>query len=179
MRIGIDLDDTINNLVDVWLEEYNRDYNDTLKIEDITFWDFAKYVKCENKIYDYLNNGKLFKKVSIKNGVYDSLLKLSKDNELFIVTANFNYGKETCDDKVNFVRKYLPFINVNNIIFISHKYLLNLDLLIDDGIHNLENFKGIKVLFERPWNTSWNSYNYKINKWDDNIVDIINNLKKV
>ena len=30
-KIGIDLDSTLNNLNDVWLDRYNKDYNDDIK----------------------------------------------------------------------------------------------------------------------------------------------------
>lgn len=178
MKIGVDLDDVCNNLVSAWLEKYNEDYDDNVKIEDIKTWCIYEYVKCGKDIFKYLNDGKLYKSLSIKDNAANIIEKLCKDNDVYIVTANYNYGKEVCDDKINFIRKYLPFIDINNVIFTSHKYLLDLDVLIDDGLHNFEGFKGIKVVFDRPWNQLSNNCHNRMMKWDDEIIKFIDRYAK-
>ena len=64
LKLGIDLDDTVNSLVETWLSRYNSDYNDNVKIEDIKTWDIADYTKIGKSFYAYLDSG-IFKNLSI------------------------------------------------------------------------------------------------------------------
>ncbi len=59
-KIGIDLDSTLNNLNDVWLDRYNKDYNDDIK--HFEKWDATYNLKpeCSVKIYDYLKEPGFF-----------------------------------------------------------------------------------------------------------------------
>ena len=176
LKIGIDLDDTINNLVEVWIDRYNKDYSDNLKIEDIETWDIGDYSKIGKNFYNYLGDGETFKNLSVKDGAANIIEKLCEQHEVYIVTANASYNKGVCDDKVNFIKKFMPFFPIKNIIFINNKSLLNLDILIDDGLHNFEGFKGFKkVVFNRPWNTTNPQPPfYRMYRWDNIIIDKIN-----
>ena len=176
MRIGIDLDDTINNLVDAWLKKYNLDYNDNVSIYDIKSWDIGDYTKAGKGFYAYLDGG-IFKNLTIKDGAANIIEKLCEQHEVYIVTANASYNKGVCDDKVNFIKKFMPFFPIKNIIFVNNKSLLDLDVLIDDGLHNFVNFKGTRFVFDRPWNqvdVNNNLYDYRIYYWDEKIIKLIN-----
>ena len=176
MRIGIDLDDVCNDLVFKWIECYNADYNDTLSIEDVKSWDIADYTKIGKDFYKYLGNERLFKMLSINDGAANIIEKLCQQHEVYIVTANASYNKGVCDDKVNFVKKFMPFFPIKNIIFINNKSLLDLDVLIDDGLHNFEGFKGAKVVFDRPWNQDYSKpskYDWRIVNWNVGVLSII------
>lgn len=148
-KIGIDLDSTLNNLEEVWLKRYNKDYKDNIK--EWSQWDMEKVVKkeCGNKIYDYLHEPGFFLNLDIKPNAKNVVESLSKDYELYIVTA---YSPDTCMDKTKWVEKHGLNIDVKNIIFINNKGLLDLDYLIDDGPHNFENFKGTGLVFDMPYN---------------------------
>lgn len=173
LKIGIDLDDTINSLVEIWLSLYNSDYNDNVKIEDIKTWDIGDYTKAGKDFYKYLGDGEAFKNLTIKDGAANIIEKLCEQHEVYIVTANASYNTGVCDDKVNFIKKFMPFFPIKNIIFINNKSLLDLDVLIDDGLHNFEGFKGIKIVFNRPWNRIQFG-DYRMYNWDEEILDMIN-----
>lgn len=176
LKVGIDLDDVCNNLVEVWLSRYNSDYNDNVKIEDIKTWDIGDYTKAGKDFYKYLGDGETFKNLSIKDGAAETIEKLCKQHEVYIVTANASYNTGVCDDKVNFIKKFMPFFPIKNIIFINNKSLLDLDVLIDDGLHNFEGFKGKKVVFDRPWNQDYSKpikYDWRVVDWDISVLSII------
>ena len=174
MRIGIDCDDVINNLVEVWIEKYNLDYNDNIKIEDIKTWDIGDYTKAGKDFYKYLGDGETFKNLSIKDGAAEVIEKLCENNEVYIVTANASYNTGVCDDKVNFIKKFMPFFQIKNIIFINNKSLLDLDVLIDDGLHNFEGFKGRKIVFDRPWNRDYKERHWRMPEWNEKLINAIN-----
>ena len=64
------------------------------------------------------------------------------------------YVAEACLDKVNWIKKYLPNIKTENIIFINDKSLIDLDYLIDDGPHNIQSFSPLKegIIYDMPYN---------------------------
>jgi 5'(3')-deoxyribonucleotidase len=174
LKIGIDLDDTINSLVSTWLEKYNKDYNDDVKIEDLKTWDIGDYTKAGKDFYKYLGDGETFKNLSIKDGAANIIEKLCENNEVYIVTANDSYNTGVCDDKVNFINKFMPFFPIKNIIFINNKSLLDLDVLIDDGLHNFMGFKGTKIVFDRPWNRDYKEHHWRMTEWSEKVLNAIN-----
>lgn len=161
-KIGIDLDSTLNNLTDVWIELYNKDYNDNL--EYFLNWDSHNDVKseCGKKIYDYLLIPQLFYNLDINPNAKDVVEFLSKHYKLYIVTA---YIPTSCNDKVNWVKKYLPEFDINNIIFINDKSILELDYLIDDGPHNIEGFKGKGIIYDRQYNKYLGDTYTRVENW--------------
>lgn len=164
-KIGIDLDTTLNNLEEKWVKEYNKDYHDNLK--EFDRWDTENTVKpeCGTKIFDYLHKPGFFRDLEIKPNAKNVVDFLSEHYELYIVTA---YSPDTCLDKANWVKDKDIAIDQRNIIFINNKNLLKLDYLIDDGPHNIENFKnGTPIIFDMPYNRYLNSkeYPYRYNNW--------------
>ena len=49
LKIGIDIDGTINNMCECVLKVYNEDSGDNLKVEDITNYYIENFVKEEYK----------------------------------------------------------------------------------------------------------------------------------
>lgn len=150
-KIGIDLDTTLNNLMEHWLDCYNKDYNDNLKQWDT--WAVDKHVKpeCGVKIFDYLTKPSFFYNLDIKQNAVEVIDFLMLHFDVYIVTA---YLPETCLDKANWVKKSIPNLKLENIIFINNKSLLDLDFLIDDGPHNIESFSPLKeaIIYDMPYN---------------------------
>ena len=154
--IGIDLDDVCNELCKKWmLEDYNKEYNDTLQLSDMTGWDVEAYIKpeCGKKIYEILLRPGYFFDLSPKEYAQEITKDLSKYYDLFVVTA---YHPKTVMDKVAWIEKYFPHINSKQIIFCNNKGLIKTDYLIDDGGHNIMDYYnngGLNpIVFDRPWN---------------------------
>lgn len=167
--IGIDLDSTLNNLDDIWLEFYNKDYNDNLIRENLTNWDIASIVKpeCGQKMFDYLLQPGFFKNLGIQQNAYEVTKWLSNLFDLYIVTA---YHPKTCFDKAQWVEKFLPHIPVKNIIFCNHKGLIRTNFLIDDGGHNIIDFNesnrfGMPIVFNAPWNQHLGNKFIRVKDW--------------
>jgi len=173
-KIGIDLDSTLNNLTDVWVDLYNKDYNDNLKY--FLTWDSHNDVKpeCGRKIYDYLLKPQLFFDLDINPNAQEIVNFLSKHYKLYIITA---YIPSSCVDKVNWVRKYLPELE-NDIVFINDKSILELDYLIDDGPHNLKTFKGTGIVYDRQYNKYLGDKYPRVNNWKDVEMFFTNELIK-
>jgi len=151
IRIGIDLDDTLNNLMDHWLDRYNLIYDDNLKPSDIPVWEISEYVKpeCGMKIFKLLEG--IFRNLGIQEGAADVVNQLlEKPNvEVYIVSA---YYRTACLDKAEWVKEYLPNFPQTNVIFCHPKHLLKLDYLIDDSPYNHRGFDGEYLIFDTAHN---------------------------
>ena len=60
--LALDIDSVLADLMPVWVERYNIDYNDNLTVKKIKDWDMSRFVKpeCGKKIFDYLNDPNLY-----------------------------------------------------------------------------------------------------------------------
>lgn len=172
LSIAVDLDSTLNNLDVVWfLEDYNKFYNDNLVAEDIIDWDPLVYVKpeCGNKIFDILKTPGYFYNLGIKDKWTIAGFKLLCDNyDVYIVSS---CKPETIVDKINWVKKHLPFFNTENFIACHPKHIINCDYLIDDGPHNFEKYENKGIVIDMPYNRKLEKDNViRVSGWDD-IVD--------
>jgi 5'-nucleotidase len=163
MVIAIDVDGTIADLVEEWLHRYNVDYDDDLTPGDITSWDTSQFVKpeCGKKIFQYLNDPTLYDDVlPIKDSLEVIAALRSAGHRVFFATAT---NTNQMVPKMLWLERH-GFVNVEygivckDYIPVQDKSLIRADLLIDDGIHNLEVFVRRKILFSQPWNKSDSEY---------------------
>lgn len=164
LTIAVDLDTTLNNLEEVWIDRYNKDYNDTLTPDDLVVWDTSNIVKpeCGKKVYDYLNEPGFFLSLAIKKDARRVMEYLQTFADVYIVTA---YHHKSCSDKGDWVEKYLPNFNLRNLVFLNDKFMFNADILIDDGAHNIEAYKHDVILFNAPHNQHLEDRFIRLHNW--------------
>lgn len=181
MRIGIDIDDTI---CDSWLQvretmckDFNKDINEIIKskkvYEQITDLTFDEYQKYASTVFT-----KLLKDTPLKPNVKKVLDELSKENEIYFITARL----DTCyKDAYKFSKEYLDKNKIPYKKIIANAEEkgkickeLGIDIFIDDGRNNCENVSiyGIKaILFENYYNSDETRFK-KIKNWNE-IINII------
>jgi len=163
MIIACDGDGITCDLHPEWLRRYNRDYNDTLTVEQWLSWDAHKYVKpeCGKDIYKYLRDPDLYENIVPVAGAVEGVVRLrALGHQIIFVTAN-TYGMT--DQKARWFERwgfcepkghdlphdFVPMFNKNN---------LDAYLLIDDGAHNVRRWVEEKarpaIMLERPYNMS-------------------------
>lgn len=134
----VDQDDVLACFIDKVLEIYNKRYGTNYKNEDITDWNLDNILGKE--VLEIMYDPNIFVELSpIVEGIETIKLLLEKNMfDVYIVTAAH---PSTCFNKFLWVRGYMPFFNSNHIIFTYQKHLVNGDVLIDDGLHNVLGFK--------------------------------------
>jgi len=157
-RLAIDMDGVLCDLTAVWLQQYNNDYNDNLTPEDATCWGLEKIVKsdCGKKIYNYLENGKIFGDLPVIKDSQRIVEELSKEYELFVVTTPFN--NRSIEPKSFWLRKHFPMINPKHFVFTWSKSIVMADYMLDDKPSNFDGFVGTGILFEAPHNRNETRY---------------------
>lgn len=165
-RIAVDQDWVLAKLTEKWLWYYNTIFNDDLTVEEIKDWSVLEYVKPEAKDYmlNILNIHKFYRDLDVVKDSQRVLEKLSTNYEIFIVTDPFT--RMSFKSKYDWLRENFPFIPVKNYVFTGNKSIVNADFLIDDGVHNLENFDGYGLLFEAPYNKDNEDF-YIVRNWQD------------
>jgi 5'(3')-deoxyribonucleotidase len=180
ISIGIDMDSTLNNLNEAWIECYNKEYGDILTVKDVKEWEIHKFLKpeCGKRIYEYLYSKDFFYNLDIQPHAKEVTEWLSQYADLYIPTA---YSYQTCLDKGRWQLKHLPHIPIENLIFINNKSLLRLDYLLDDGLHNANGFNGKFVVFDNgyPYNQDAEDKFDRVYDWLDAQQYFENEFKKI
>lgn len=159
--MSIDLDDTLSDFNNSWLSLYNEKSGDNLTVDQITDWELTQFVLPEwrDRIFseDIVYSKGFFLNVPVKEYAVDFVEWACFDYNVSIVSAcNF----DTVPDKAKWIRKNLPFFDINNFIPCYYKHKIKTDIMVDDGAHNFHNFKGTKCLIDRPWNKKFTQYDY-------------------
>jgi len=178
LTIVVDMDEVLADTFEIWLKLYNHDYNDFLTKEDIRGWNAHLWVKpeCNTKMYNYLNQENFFLNMVPISGAIDGMKKLiDMGHDVIIATATPRSSRIANEEKKNWIRKHLPFFDLNNFSDMHRKDLLAGDVLFDDGIHNLSSFKGISICMDRPWNRGEELCDIRVNCWEQ-FVQQVNDL---
>ncbi len=179
MIIGLDFDETINNMLDTWIGWLNKKHGTTVKLEDIVDWELSKVFPnlSKKELFEPLNTPEYWYYVTIKPGAVEVIERLIEEgHQVYIVTSS-HY--RTLPSKIdNCLFTHLPFLKKENVIITYNKSLIGCDLLLDDAEHNLINFKGIKVLFDASYNKNSTVHDFRVKSWVD-FYELVQELKIV
>jgi len=152
--IAVDMDDTICHLVKRCIYYNNLDFpTHLLRYEDMLDWntDHLRHPECTEEVF--FQRPGLYEELELfDEHVVEEMEKLHRDYDVIIVTAA---RPKTVHEKWNWLQRHMPFIPFDNFFVCKRKYLLEFDLLIDDGAHNLVPAmeRGKQVLcIPHPWN---------------------------
>lgn len=170
------MDDTIENLCEIWIEFINKNNGTTVQLNDLKAWNIetAFPTLTKEQIFFPLKSPELWSKVSPFPGAVQSLKQIMDDgHKVVIVTAS---SPETICLKLEHVLfKYFPYFTLNDVIITSQKQLIRGDILIDDAPHNLEGGEYLKLLYNAPYNKEYPAEEngmIRVNNWSE-VYDII------
>jgi 5'(3')-deoxyribonucleotidase len=177
LRIIIDIDDTLGDLLTPSLDDYFRDYHHRLTRDDITEWDITNFVvpECNEKFFDYFKNPEIYDRVEPIMGAQWGVEELRKrGHELLFVTAAVHPGKGPWLIKWGFVEESW---DIPEYACIRNKSLIQADIIIDDRPDTVDSFPGYGILFDRPHNRHYEPSDSKSRaiSWEDiiGLVDFI------
>lgn len=171
MTILVDMDDTIEQLLPAWLNWLNREHSVCVSQDDIHSWNMEEAYPMLTKaqVYAPLLRDELWDDVKPMDGAVEYLKRIIDDgHEVYIVTAPNPHTLKAKMDKVLF--RYFPFIHWDHVIVTSKKQLVQGDVRIDDGPHNLIGTNGLKILVDAPHNHSFNEkehYIRRVKTWSE------------
>ena len=171
MIILVDMDDTIEQLLKAWLRGVNARYGRDVRYEDVEDWDVsAAYPGLTwEQVYAIPMAPGFWRTVDPIPGAAEALQRLmAAGHQVYIVTAT------ECDsvpEKMNdLLFRYFPFLSWRQVIITSNKQLIRGDVLIDDGVHNLEGGDYVKILMTAPHNRGYDAEAngmIRVNNWSE------------
>ena len=180
IRVAVDLDGCIWDLVTPWLTAYNKITNESVKPEDIKTYDIMQYVKWPEMLPCVLEMDEFWETVCLYDGVYEAIDKLNKHPmiDLVIATAT-NY--KVARAKFDRLFTLLPMLNEKQLIIANRKDLLAVDFLVDDWECNLRDVEHVKyttpILITQPYNETFPDTLYGI-KRAKNLVSAADAIEK-
>ena len=184
MKIFVDMDHTLNKLYVSYNDQYKIKYGKDLELtrEGLLTY-FIHEITGPNKDierqrkYEIFNTSGFWENIPIYDKAAKVMERLCKKHDVFIVSAPWLDAPDCYIQKRKWVEKHLPFFDVSKIIFTSHKYLLQGDIMIDDCPEHIINNKcrwTIKMWY--PFNE--NIPGMDAANWDD-IEEYVKNIVKM
>lgn len=179
LTILVDIDDTIENLCEEWVDILNKKHGTNVCYEDVTEWDISKFFPelTKAQVFEPLHTPDIWYSLSPKDGAIRNIKKLIEDgHDVFLCTStdyrNIKYKF------VGVIARLFPFIDWSHVIVANHKQMILGDIMIDDAPHNLEDGSYIKILMTAPHNKSYDVAGKGIIRCDtwDEIYEVIDNL---
>ena len=155
LRILVDLDDVLNNLLECWVELLNCKYHLNAKAEDSKTWNVQGIYPTltEEEVYRPIYEDEVWTMLSPRPDSVEALKEMIEDgHDVIIVTASVY---QTLHLKMDWFFTTFPFLSWENVIITKRKQLIKGDVLIDDGYHNLEGGDYFKILIDAPYNRSY------------------------
>ena len=156
--ILVDMDDTIEHLLEAWLFWLNTVFGRQVAVSDIHSWDMTQAYPglTADEVYAPLTYDSFWDSVKPFEDAPEVLKRLSDDgHRLFIVTSSDYRTLRAKMEKVLF--RYFPFIDWKQVIITYNKQMIRGDILIDDAPHNLVGGDFVKILMDAPHNRGFDA----------------------
>lgn len=148
MRVILDSDDVLFPCNQRAVELLNEKEGTDFSINDISKWGMLG--NDLDKRLAYFKDPEFIRNLEPYWNARMFVTELAKCAEIFVATSVDPF---CAGERVNSIIHHFPEINPENILIGNRKDLLQADVLLDDGIHNLTHAQvKYPVLFRRPWN---------------------------
>jgi len=181
VTILVDMDDTMEQLLPAWIRAVNEKYGRNVSCEDILSWDVSAAYPglTREQVYSVTFEPGFWKTIEPMPGAAEALQRLmSAGHEVFVVTATL---QDSVSEKMNdLLFRYFPFLSWDQVIITSRKQMIRGDVLIDDGIHNLEGGEYAKLLMTAPHNRYYDAEAngmIRVHDWAE-IEEVITQMKE-
>lgn len=150
IRIGFDVNETLDNLIELLLKYYNIKYEDDIKFEDITDYNICKFLKpqCKDVFNEFIND-EFMSNLTLRPGAKDFVNRCNEKFTVRMVTASF---PQHFNLFYEFLMNNFDWFKSINFTRIQDKQEYNVDVLFDDYENNLIGGSYHKFLIKRPWN---------------------------
>lgn len=149
MTTALDVDDVLLECVPYAIKLANEKYNfdPPLTIYEVDRW--GKLGTRADVIFEFFTE-EFFRTQPVIAGAKEFVRKLSQMTEVFICTSVY---PQFMSIRADVIMREFPEIPPENIYMGSRKDKLNVDILFDDGMHNVLNSNAAyPILMRRPWN---------------------------
>lgn len=172
MSTALDVDDLLMECVPYAIRLANEKYkfDPPLTIYEVDRW--GKLGTRADVIFEFFDDPEFFKNQPVIEGAREFVRKLSRMTEVFICTST---APKFMSIRAQRLLEEFPEIPPEHIYMGSRKDKLNVDILFDDGMHNVfASNAAYPILMRRPWNQSATGM-LAVNNYDEflKLVEVI------
>lgn len=179
MILLIDMDNVLCGLQEYAIDVYNSKYGTNYAIDDFREYDIASVLDFEgsSNMRDIYADPEIYNHIAPLKGSVNGVQKLvNSGHQVYIVT---DAVPSTFESKVQWLKRYFPFINDGHIVSMKHKWLFKCDVMIEDNMENLiSGHHYERVCIDYPWNNKMHDEVYGIYRcysWND-VVSAVNKI---
>lgn len=150
LSTALDVDDLLLECVPYAIRLANEKYkfDPPLTIHEVNRW--GRLGTRADVIFEFMNNPDFFRNQPPIKGAREFVRKLSQMTEVFISTAVW---PEYMTLRFQRILEEFPEIPQDHILIGSRKDKIDVDILFDDGMHNIvQSTAAYPILMRRPWN---------------------------
>ena len=150
LSTALDIDDVLMECVPYAIRLANEKYHfdPPLTIYEVDRW--GKLGTRADVIFEFFNDPEFFRNQPAIKGAREFVKKLSKMTEVFVSTAVWPQYMSIRHQRI--VEEF-PEIPADHILMGSRKDMIDVDILFDDGMHNVfQSNAAYPILMRRPWN---------------------------
>lgn len=158
MRIVVDMDEVICRWADRVLEWYNEDKGTSVTREQITRWKVSSCLPHSGNdfIRSCMRYPEFYRDLDPVEGAIAGMRRLiGMGHDVVIATAVPKCAGIAYHGKLEWIRRNMPFFDLDSFVAIHRKDILQGDVLLDDGIHNVHPWSMTgrhAFLMDAPWN---------------------------
>ena len=172
MSTALDVDDLLMECIPYAIKLANEKYkfDPPLTIYEVDHW--GKLGTRADVIFEFFNDPEFFRTQPVIEGAKEFVRKLTKMTEVFISTSIY---PEFMGIRAQRIMEEFPEIPKENIYMGSRKDKINVDILFDDGMHNIFNSSAAyPILMRKPWNMNATGM-LAVNSYDEflKLVEVI------
>lgn len=172
LSTALDIDDLLLECVPYALRLANEKYrfDPPLSIYEVTGW--GKLGTRTDVIFEFFNDPDFYRNQPAIAGAQEFVRKLCRMTEVFVSTSTY---PEFMGLRAQRIRELFPEIPSDHIYMGSRKDKIDVDILFDDGMHNiLASPAAYPILMRRPWNQEATGM-LAVNNYDEflKLVEII------
>ncbi|MDO4650808.1 MAG: hypothetical protein Q4B26_19400 [Eubacteriales bacterium] len=147
-EVLLDADDVLIDCNEYALKLLEEKNHCTYSIDHVTDWGYLGIP--EDERLSFLNDPAFYRTQPAIPGAADFLKELLSMANVTIMTAVY---PQFMGERIERLTKLFPFFPMQNIIMGHRKEMVQADVMLDDGVHNLlSSGASLPVLFRRPWN---------------------------
>ena len=167
LRIAVDMDEVLTDTLGKQLRLYNQRYGTSASHSDLYGNNLVDITPEPHKewLRSMLHDPGFFADLDPLPGALEGMERLCAQHDVFIASAATQFPN-SFNEKIAWLKLYLPQIPLNRIIFCGDKSILNVDYLIDDSAYHFEGLRGVGLLFDAPHNQHQRDY-FRVHGWPE------------